>query len=268
MFVTGVDVLCVPIIHVQFTVLDGIARRPIAHTCGSVLELPSTYDEYAEFRPEFSNVLAKGKWQNDIMVSRETSMKNRRKGGSSVNRGRGFRQEYLATLIGEESVAPTGGDSVFSRCSDESTLNHYQPADENDQRSSDAGGNDQDTVHDSGSMQTPAGTSSGSDEGSECGSGSGPDFGCDNGKDPPSPDYRRIDSVVTNATEMYKPLFLLSFSVSEMTCKQNLSNAMQIINPAPYYKSLAHVPSTLSLFLTCNHTKFLLLNCSTTAFLS
>ena len=27
---------------------------------------------------------------------------NRRKGGSSVSRGRRFRQEYLATLIGEE----------------------------------------------------------------------------------------------------------------------------------------------------------------------
>lgn len=67
MFVTGADVLCVPTIHVQFTELDGIARRPIAHTCGCVLELPSTYDEYTEFRAEFSNVLAKEKWQNDIM---------------------------------------------------------------------------------------------------------------------------------------------------------------------------------------------------------
>lgn len=80
-------------------------------------------------------------------------------------------------------------------------MNHYQLADENDQRSSDSGGNDQDTVHDSGSMQTPAGTSSGSDEGSEFESGSGPDFGGDNGKDPPSPDYGRTDSVVTNTTE-------------------------------------------------------------------
>ena len=129
-------------------------------------------------------------------------------------------------------------------------MNHCQPADENDQGSSDAGGNDQDTLHDGGSLQTPAGTRSGSDEGSEfgSGSGSGPAFGGDNGKDPPSSDYGRTDSVVTNATERYKPLFLLSFSVSEMACKQNLSNAMQIINPPPYYKSLAHVPSTLSLF--------------------
>ena len=41
MFVTGADVLCVPTFHVQFTELDGIARRPIAPTCGCVLELPS-----------------------------------------------------------------------------------------------------------------------------------------------------------------------------------------------------------------------------------
>ncbi|XP_067046268.1 uncharacterized protein [Acropora muricata] len=120
-----------------------------------------------------------------------------------VSRSPGYSQQ-CATRVSREtsmSVAPRGGDSAFSRCSDESTLNHYQPADENDQGSSDAGGNDQDTVHDSGSMQTPAGTSSGSDEGSEFESGSGPDFGGDNSKDPPSPDYGRTDSVVTNATE-------------------------------------------------------------------
>ena len=66
MFVTGADVLCVTAIHVEFTQLDGLARRPIAHTCGGVLELPSTYQRYTELRAEFSNVLAKEKWQNDI----------------------------------------------------------------------------------------------------------------------------------------------------------------------------------------------------------
>lgn len=66
MFVTGADVLCVDTIDVDFTQLDGLQRRPIAHTCGCVLELPSTYDSYMELRAEFSNVLAKGKWQNDI----------------------------------------------------------------------------------------------------------------------------------------------------------------------------------------------------------
>ena len=54
-------------IHVEFTKLDGYARRPIAHICGCVLELPSTYDTYAEFRTEFTNILAAGRWQNDII---------------------------------------------------------------------------------------------------------------------------------------------------------------------------------------------------------
>ena len=107
-----------------------------------------------------------------------------------------------------QSLTLIGGNSAFSRSIDDIILNHYQPADENDQASTDAGGNDQDTVHDSGSMQTTAGISSGSDEGFEFGSGSGPDFGDDNGKDPPPPDYGRTDSMLTNATERYKPVVL------------------------------------------------------------
>ena len=46
-YVTGADVLCVPSISVQFSTLDGLARRPIAHTCGSVLELPSMYNTFS-----------------------------------------------------------------------------------------------------------------------------------------------------------------------------------------------------------------------------
>lgn len=67
MFVIGADVICVKSITIEFTRLEGLARRPIAHTCGCVLELPSTYDTYTEFRAEFNNVLTKEKWQNDIM---------------------------------------------------------------------------------------------------------------------------------------------------------------------------------------------------------
>ena len=67
MFITGADVICVTKLEINFTKLEGLARRPIAHVCGCVLELPSTYDSYTEFRSEFTNVLAKEKWQNDIM---------------------------------------------------------------------------------------------------------------------------------------------------------------------------------------------------------
>ena len=44
MFITGADVICVPKIQVDFTKLEGFQRRPIAHVCGCVVELPSTYD--------------------------------------------------------------------------------------------------------------------------------------------------------------------------------------------------------------------------------
>ena len=67
MFVTGGDVLCVPTIHVDFTKLEGFERRPIAHTCGCVLQLPCSYNSYTELRTECTNVLAKRKWQNDIL---------------------------------------------------------------------------------------------------------------------------------------------------------------------------------------------------------
>ena len=39
-FVTGSDVICVKEIEVIFTSLEGLARGPIAHTCGPTLELP------------------------------------------------------------------------------------------------------------------------------------------------------------------------------------------------------------------------------------
>ena len=66
-FVSGADVICIDAIHVEFAKLDGYARRPIAHICGCVLELLSTYDTYAEFSTEFTNILVAGRWQNDII---------------------------------------------------------------------------------------------------------------------------------------------------------------------------------------------------------
>lgn len=37
--------------------LDGLARRPIAHTCDSVLELPVSYINYEDFVTEFMLIL-------------------------------------------------------------------------------------------------------------------------------------------------------------------------------------------------------------------
>ncbi|GAA6091618.1 uncharacterized protein LOC113078290, partial [Tachysurus ichikawai] len=47
---TGSDVICVEDIQVIFTPLEGLSRRPIAHTCGPTLELPSTYNSYPDLR--------------------------------------------------------------------------------------------------------------------------------------------------------------------------------------------------------------------------
>ncbi|CAL8342143.1 unnamed protein product [Arctogadus glacialis] len=57
-FCTGSTVLCKDTIEVTFNRLCGLSRRPVAHTCGAVLELPCTYSSYPEFRKEFDNVLS------------------------------------------------------------------------------------------------------------------------------------------------------------------------------------------------------------------
>jgi len=44
--------------EVQFNMLTGIARRPIAHTCSNLLELPATYSSYSDFVKEFKLVLS------------------------------------------------------------------------------------------------------------------------------------------------------------------------------------------------------------------
>lgn len=61
-FVTGQN--CVPKhnITVQFSNLSGAERRPVAHTCGYLIEIPETYDNYEDFEQEFRTLL-----QSDIL---------------------------------------------------------------------------------------------------------------------------------------------------------------------------------------------------------
>lgn len=66
-FTTGSDIISVSRIEVVFTNLEGLSRRPIAHTCGAVLELPFTYNSYPELRMEMENVLSSNYLQMDIM---------------------------------------------------------------------------------------------------------------------------------------------------------------------------------------------------------
>ena len=51
-FITGSSVCSEKSIHVEFNGLTGLARRPIAHTCDSTLELPVTYTNYSDFYEE------------------------------------------------------------------------------------------------------------------------------------------------------------------------------------------------------------------------
>ncbi|CAL9686254.1 unnamed protein product [Knipowitschia caucasica] len=57
-FVTGSDVICVEKVEILFTSIDGVARRPVAHTCGPTLELPWTYISYPELRVEIDGILS------------------------------------------------------------------------------------------------------------------------------------------------------------------------------------------------------------------
>ncbi|XP_038064500.1 uncharacterized protein LOC119735750 [Patiria miniata] len=66
-FCTGSDVLSVNVINVIFTQLTGFERRPIGHTCGNVLEVPSTYESFVDLRHEFNEILQSGVWVMDVI---------------------------------------------------------------------------------------------------------------------------------------------------------------------------------------------------------
>lgn len=57
-FVTGSSVVLGKAIHVQFNGLSGLARRPIAHTCDCLLELPVAYSNFQDFFSEWLAVLS------------------------------------------------------------------------------------------------------------------------------------------------------------------------------------------------------------------
>ena len=65
-FCTSATMLCVESIKVTFTDLDGAARRPVAHICGSVLELPTTYQSFPQFRQEMNAIFSSEYWDIDI----------------------------------------------------------------------------------------------------------------------------------------------------------------------------------------------------------
>lgn len=67
-FLTGSDIIVCDSISVTFTQLDGMTRRPVAHTCGPLLELPSTYQSYNELAEELTSILRdKQAWSFNIV---------------------------------------------------------------------------------------------------------------------------------------------------------------------------------------------------------
>ena len=45
-------------ITMSFNNLSGLGRRPIAHTCDCLLELPVSYISYLDFTAEFQSILS------------------------------------------------------------------------------------------------------------------------------------------------------------------------------------------------------------------
>ncbi|PFX23747.1 hypothetical protein AWC38_SpisGene11709 [Stylophora pistillata] len=66
-FISGSELMLFDAIQVNFTNLSGLSRRPIAHTCNTLLELSSTYQSFPELREEFSAILASDYWEMDIV---------------------------------------------------------------------------------------------------------------------------------------------------------------------------------------------------------
>ena len=67
-FTTGSSVMRESKIKVLFNILEDLARRLIAHTCSSSLELPATYLSYVQFESELTSVLTSElAWKKDAI---------------------------------------------------------------------------------------------------------------------------------------------------------------------------------------------------------
>ena len=66
-FVTVSDIMPCNHVYDSFTRLDGLQRRPVAHTCTFTLEIPGTYQSFPEFREQFNSILEANTWEMDIV---------------------------------------------------------------------------------------------------------------------------------------------------------------------------------------------------------
>ena len=56
-FLTGSDIIIIEKIEMSLYAMEGLARRPIIHTCAPILELPNSYRNFCELREEFTSIL-------------------------------------------------------------------------------------------------------------------------------------------------------------------------------------------------------------------
>ena len=81
-FLTGSDIIIIENTEVSFCAMQGLARRPITHTCAPVLELPNSYRNFCELREEFTSILIEcWKYGNQFHVKIvEVGLKLKREG--------------------------------------------------------------------------------------------------------------------------------------------------------------------------------------------
>ena len=65
-FVSGSELMLFAAIQIEFRDLSGLGCRPVAHTCNTVLQLPSTYQSFPELREELSSILSLDNWEMDV----------------------------------------------------------------------------------------------------------------------------------------------------------------------------------------------------------
>ena len=66
-FTTGIDILVGKNIEVKFIKFEWLGTRFITHTCGPVLETPSSYSNYVKLREDFTNILSRDTWEMDTI---------------------------------------------------------------------------------------------------------------------------------------------------------------------------------------------------------
>ena len=66
-FCTGSDLVLTDSLHVEFVEMTEFTRRPIGRTCGNLLNIADTYENFPDFRSEFNAVLESNVWVMDIV---------------------------------------------------------------------------------------------------------------------------------------------------------------------------------------------------------